>query len=118
MEWYLKVLKNWNNFDGRAARTEFWMFVLINFVVSLILSALGQKISIFGILSILYSLFVLIPAIAVGVRRLHDIGKSGWWYLIVFVPFLGALVLLYFFILDSQEGENEYGPNPKEIEMQ
>ncbi len=68
-----------------------------------------------GVLSPLYSLALLIPSIAVAIRRLHDVGKSGWWLLLGFVPLVG-LVLLYFMVQDSQPGGNEYGPNPKVAE--
>jgi uncharacterized membrane protein YhaH (DUF805 family) len=67
-----------------------------------------------GLLSGIFILVHLLPAIGVAVRRLHDIGKSGWWYLLVFIPFIGAIVLLVFFVMDSKE-ENLYGPNPKSV---
>ncbi|ELR64794.1 Hypothetical protein C942_01882 [Photobacterium marinum] len=67
-----------------------------------------------GAIGAVYSLIVLVPAIAVGVRRLHDTGRTGWWMLIGLIPLIGFLVLLYFFVLDSNPGSNEYGPNPKE----
>jgi uncharacterized membrane protein YhaH (DUF805 family) len=115
MEWYLKVLKeNYADFNGRARRTEFWMFALINFVVAIVLGSIGYIIGT-SILSTIYSLAVIVPGIAVSVRRLHDIGKSGWWWLIVFVPIIGGIVLIVFAVMDSQPGDNEYGANPKGV---
>ena len=106
MNWYLEVLKKYAVFDGRARRTEFWLFVLFNGIIGFILSFVS-------ILEILYMLAVFIPSLAVGARRLHDTGRSGWWMLISFVPLIGAIVLLVFFVQDSQECDNQYGPNPK-----
>ena len=95
-------------FEGRARRSEYWYFCLFGFVVGLVLGWIP-------VVGMLISLAFLLPSISVGVRRLHDVGKSGWWYLLVFVP-IANLVLIYFYILDSQAGTNEYGPNPKGIE--
>ncbi len=108
MKWYLEVLRQYAVFTGRARRQEYWMFVLINMIISVALSVLS-----FGILETLYALAVFIPSMAVSVRRLHDTGRSGWWLLVGLVPFIGILVLIYFFVLDSQPGSNQYGPNPK-----
>jgi uncharacterized membrane protein YhaH (DUF805 family) len=118
MEWYLKVLKQYADFGGRARRKEYWMFVLFNVIIIVLLAAIDAALGTDGILMILYSLAVLIPSIAVAVRRLHDTGRSGWWVLIDFVPLLiGSIWLLVLMVLDSQPGENQYGPNPKEISM-
>lgn len=114
MEAVQSVFSNYANFNGRARRSEYWWFCLANFVIALILSTLGRKISLFGFVSGLYSLAVLIPAIAVGVRRLHDIGKSGWWLFISLVPVIGSIILIVSMAKDSEPGENQYGPNPKE----
>lgn len=109
MNWYLKVIKQYADFKGRARRKEYWMFVLINGLISFALGFLDGIIGLaqkgFGI-STLYNLVVLIPAIAVAVRRAHDVGKSGWFMLI---PFYN----LYLAVSEGDEGENEYGPNPK-----
>lgn len=115
MEWYLKVLKNYANFNGRARRKEFWMFILINFLIStglqIILGMISPELML--IVVGLYSLGVLIPSIAVGVRRLHDINKSGWWYFIGLVPLIGGIWLLVLFATEGTSGENEYGHDPK-----
>jgi uncharacterized membrane protein YhaH (DUF805 family) len=120
MSWYLEVLKNYAVFSGRARRTEFWMFILVNILVTMLLafvdSSLGMTVSYgVGTLSSLYGLAVLIPSIAVAVRRLHDTGRSGWWWLISLVPFIGIIVLLVFAAQDSQPSNNKYGVNPKGI---
>ncbi|MGE0487138.1 MAG: DUF805 domain-containing protein [Gammaproteobacteria bacterium] len=121
MNWYIEVLKKYAVFSGRARRKEYWFFVLFNIIVSVVLSVIDGVTGTLdteggvGLLSGLYTLAVIVPSIAVGIRRLHDIGRSGWWLLIVLVPLIGALVLLFFAVQDSQPGSNEYGPNPKEV---
>ena len=119
MNWYLTVLKKYAVFSGRARRKEYWFFVLFNVIIAIVLSVIDGVAGTmsadtgFGLLSGLYSLAVLIPGIAVAVRRLHDRGRSGWWLLIAFIPLIGAIVLLVFFVQDSEAGDNDYGPNPK-----
>ncbi|WP_410769939.1 DUF805 domain-containing protein [Fontibacillus sp. BL9] len=113
MEWYLKVLQNYVGFQGRARRKEYWMFVLFNFIISFVLGFISGLLNLPNVLGYLYALAVLIPSIALVFRRLHDTGKSGWWALISFVPVAGAIILLVFMCLDSDEGTNQYGPNPK-----
>ena len=110
---YVDVLKNYVNFQGRARRREYWFFVLANIIVSAVIGLIGSIIKL-PILTSIYSLAVLVPSLAVAVRRLHDIGKSGLWFLLVFVPLVGAIVLLVFFCQDGEVGTNSYGPNPKE----
>ncbi len=119
MHWYITVLKKYAVFSGRARRKEFWFFVLFNLLVSLVLgifdgllgtARVGDDV---GLLGAVYGLVVLVPGIAVMVRRLHDIGRTGWWVLIGFVPLVGTIVLIVFAVLDSQPGSNAYGPNPK-----
>lgn len=119
MNWYLEVLQKYAVFSGRARRKEYWFFVLFNIIISIVLSIVDGMIGSFnseggiGLLSGIYSLAVLIPGIAVSVRRLHDTNRSGWWLLISLIPLIGAIVLLVFMVQDSQEGDNQYGPNPK-----
>ena len=113
MNWYLTVIKeHYADFKGRARRKEFWMFMLINWVISMVLAIIGGLIH-FTLLGSIYSLAVLVPTLGVGVRRLHDMGKSGWWYLICLVPVLGAIYLIYLWCQDSQAEANEWGANPK-----
>lgn len=121
MNWYLKVLKNYAVFRGRARRKEYWYFILFNFIISLALLAVDYGLGFFdpetGLspLEGIYSLAVLLPALAVSVRRLHDTEHSGWWLLIGFIPIVGALVLLVFFVQDGTPGDNRFGPNPKGV---
>ena len=95
------------------------MFILINLIISVVLVIIDSLIGTvirqagFGLLQGLYDLAVLIPSIAVTVRRLHDTGRTGWWILIGLIPVIGGIVLLIFMLLDSEPGENQYGPNPK-----
>jgi len=120
MNWYLDVLKNkYAMFNGRARRKEYWFFVLFNILASIALGivdgitgTLNDEMGV-GLLGGIYWLAVLIPAIAVAVRRLHDTGRTGWWLLLCLIPVIGGLVLLIFMVFDSEPGDNQYGPNPK-----
>lgn len=105
MNYYIKVLQNYANFNGRARRSEYWYFVLFNIIISIVLGFIAGAIG-FELLGSLYSLAVLIPSIAVGVRRMHDVGKSGWF---IIIPIYNLILAC----TDSQAGDNEYGPNPK-----
>lgn len=112
-KWFMTaVMNHYADFNGRARRKEYWRFVLIQFVVSIVLSIIDSIIGI-QILSGIWGLALLCPGVAVGIRRLHDIGKSGWWMLVALVPLLGAIYLIYLLVQDSQPGDNQYGPNPK-----
>lgn len=113
MNYYLDVLKKYAVFGGRAARKEYWMFVLFNVIVSLVFFFLDTVLEL-GFLNPIYSLAVLLPALAVAVRRMHDIGRSGWWVLICLVPVVGTVILIVWLATDSQPGQNLYGANPKE----
>ena len=119
MNWYIAVLKKYAVFTGRARRSEYWFFILFNVIISLVLGfidgflGLGDPEAGVGLLSVIYGLAVLIPSIAVGVRRLHDTDRSGWWLLISLIPLIGGIVLLVFIVLDGTPGENRFGPNPK-----
>lgn len=108
----VNVYTNYFGFTGRAARSEFWYFVLFTLIASVVLSIVDSAIFGIGVLGGLFSLASLIPGIAVSIRRMHDIGKPGWWILIGLIPLIGALVLIYFYVQPSQAGANEYGPNP------
>lgn len=126
MNWYLKCLKQYIDFWGRARRKEYWMFTLWNVVIIMFLAALeaiGTEIGsdsfvsyIPMVLYLLYGLFILIPSFTVSVRRLHDIGKSGWWILIGLIPVIGSIILLVWYCTEGQRCENEWGPDPKEGE--
>lgn len=141
MNYYLDVLRKYAVFGGRARRREYWFFALFNLIASAVLglldnllgtpmipladfalplgmtgpgsAAVPEDVFTIGLLSLLYGLAVFIPGLAVTVRRLHDVGRSGWWLLLAFVPVVGGIVLFVFTLIDSQPGENRYGPNPK-----
>ena len=107
MKWFIKCLKQYADFKGRARRKEYWMFVLFNFIISFVIGLLGS------VLSWIYTAAVFIPSLAVCVRRLHDIGKSGWWVLISLIPIIGWIWLIVLYVQDSQPGTNDWGANPK-----
>jgi len=107
----VSVLSKYVDFSGRARRSEYWYFTLAYAIVSIIVGIIA-KVTGLNILSTILSLAVLLPSLAVGARRLHDIGKSGWWLLINLTG-IGAIVLLIWAVTDSQAGSNQYGPNPK-----
>ena len=119
MNWYLKVLKQFADFNGRARRKEYWMFVLFNLIFAIVAmmldGGLGTNIAPmpYGYIYIAYALATLIPGIAVGVRRLHDVGKCGWFMLIALIPLIGGIWLLVLFCTDGVRGDNQYGPDPK-----
>ncbi|HOO24863.1 MAG TPA: DUF805 domain-containing protein [Paludibacteraceae bacterium] len=121
MNWYLKVLKQYADFSGRARRKEYWMFVLFNMIFAIVAMILDNVLGIamegigYGPLYGLYALAMLIPGLAVAVRRLHDVGKSGWMILIALIPLIGLIWLLVLMVTDSNAGENQYGQNPKEV---
>lgn len=121
MNWYLEVLKKYAVFSGRARRSEYWYFALFNFIISIVLTVFDIAAGSFsqetemGLIGGIYTLAMLIPSIAVSVRRLHDTGRSGWWLLIGLIPLIGVIVLLVFAVQDSKPGQNQYGENPKEV---
>lgn len=121
MKWFIKVLKQYADFKGRARRKEYWMFVLFYSIFLIITSILDITLGIgfgdtgTGPITLLFYLAILIPGLAVTVRRLHDVGKSGWMILINFIPIIGGIWLLVLLLTNSNQGENKYGANPKEI---
>lgn len=129
MHWYIDVLRNYVGFSGRARRKEYWMFTLINVIITTILyyimmgtmtppnelgegGSLGIGFYLYG----LYTLAVMLPSLAVCVRRLHDTDRSGWWILLGIIPVIGAIVLLVFLCLEGTVGDNRFGSDPKEME--
>ncbi|KUF11330.1 hypothetical protein AVJ23_09490 [Pseudoponticoccus marisrubri] len=101
---------NYINFEGRSNRGEYWKAVLCLIGVSILLSLIDAMLfSNMQLLSSLFSLATLVPGIAIGVRRLHDIGKSGWWYLLILVPVIGVIVLIVWFAKTPEPGPNQYG---------
>ena len=125
MDWYILVLKKYADFNGRARRKEYWMFALFNCLIAFAVTGtffgasalLGEKSDLAAMAMIplfLYCFAMLIPSLAVTVRRLHDTGRSGWWYLISFVPFVGGIILFVFTVFDGDPRPNLYGPDPKD----
>ncbi len=119
MNWYIEVLKKYAVFNGRARRKEYWYFYLFYMLIYIALIIIDVVAGVFsaeaeiGLLSGIYTIALLIPGIAVGVRRLHDTNRSGWWLLIGLIPIIGAILLIVFLASDSKPEENQYGPNPK-----
>ena len=119
MNWYLQALKKYTVFSGRARRKEYWFFFLFNILFSIAAAIIDNATGTFdpstgmGMFGALYTLAILIPSLAVTVRRLHDTGRSGWWLLVVLIPMLGGIVLFVFMLLDSSPEDNQYGANPK-----
>lgn len=124
MNWYLKVVRdNYANFEGRARRQEYWMFTLINVLIFFVLAFVSGLLADSGDASVIpiiiigvYFLAILVPSIAVTVRRLHDTGKSGWYYLLSFIPYIGGIIMLVFTVQNGDVGLNQYGPDPKNPE--
>ena len=118
MNIYLKVLRQYADFAGRARRREYWTFILIHIVIGMVLGAIDGLISYLlefpaPILSSLYFLGTLVPSLAALVRRLHDSGRSGWWFLVNFIPGIGGIILIVLLFMESEPGRNNWGPNPK-----
>ncbi|MFM4842238.1 DUF805 domain-containing protein [Aeromonas veronii] len=114
MNWYISVFKQYAVFSGRARHTEYWMFVLCNVIVMLLLGMVDKLIG--GdneLISSIYSLAVLLPSLAVAARRLHDTDRSAWWLLLGLIPIIGTLVLIYFMVCNGQQGPNRFGDDPK-----
>ncbi|MEO6155645.1 MAG: DUF805 domain-containing protein [Thermomonas sp.] len=119
MEWYLKVLKNYVGFSGRARRKEYWMFTLFNIIAAVIAMILDNVLGLnfqgmgYGPIYALYGLAVLLPGLAVSIRRLHDTDRSGWWLLLGLIPLIGAIILIVWLATDGTAGDNRFGSNPK-----
>ena len=120
MEWMLMPLKRYADFSGRSRRKEYWMFVLFMIIAAVVLSLIegmlgmsGMVGGIYGPLTTLFILAIIIPSLAVQVRRFHDQGKSGWMVLLGFIPLIGGIIVLVFMCLEGDRGDNEYGPDPK-----
>lgn len=117
MNWFLQALKKYAVFSGRARRKEYWFFVLFYLLIAIPLTIVdamvfGMSESGIGILSAIFMLGMLIPSIAVAIRRLHDTNRSGWWVLVSLIPFVGPFILLYFMIKAGDSGSNNYGDDP------
>ncbi|MEE0889497.1 MAG: DUF805 domain-containing protein [Bacteroidales bacterium] len=122
MKWFIKCIKQYADFKGRARRKEYWMFTLFYLLFLLPLAllvgieiGLEIEVPIFTILFVLFIFALIVPTYAVTARRLHDTGRSGWWILINFIPYIGGIWLFVLTCLDSKPGTNKWGDNPKEI---
>jgi uncharacterized membrane protein YhaH (DUF805 family) len=125
MEWYLLAWKRFGEFTGRSRRKEYWSFQLIFLLIYVPLYVVGLALRenqggigmlVMG-LCVVWSLACFVPSLSCAVRRLHDIGKSGWWLLISLVPLVGGIILIVFLATDSEPGPNKYGPSPKLLEQ-
>lgn len=119
MNWFLVVMKKYVVFSGRAHRREYWTFALVAcsiaialFVVDIVTGTYDREAGL-GLATGIFLFATLLPSIAVGVRRLHDTGKSGWWWLISLIPLVGAFILLILCAQPGELGDNQYGPDPK-----
>ena len=111
---YIEVLKKYAVFEGRASRREFWLWLLIHFVITLAIAALSWTVAdFFSVAAFVYGLATIVPHLAVGARRLHDHNKSGWLQLIVLVPLIGWIIVLILMVLPGDDGENKHGPKPQ-----
>jgi uncharacterized membrane protein YhaH (DUF805 family) len=122
MKWYFQSFKKYFDFKGRARRKEYWYFIIFSIIIGVVVRYIDIYINTAGsdadgALTAFYITAVLIPGWAVSVRRLHDTGSSGWWLLFLFILFIGPPILLVMMALDSEQGRNKYGPNPKEKEI-
>jgi uncharacterized membrane protein YhaH (DUF805 family) len=119
MNWYLEALKKYAVFSGRARRKEYWFFYLFNMIFGIVAMILDNVFGIaiedlgYGPIYLLYGLAVFLPGLGVLVRRLHDVGKSGWFFFVVLIPIAGTIWLLVLLCRDSMSAENQYGSNPK-----
>lgn len=120
MKWYLKVLKQYADFNGRARRTEYWMYLLFNLIFAVIAAVLDNILGLkftpeipYGYLYLLYALVTFLPGLAVSVRRLHDVDKSGWFLFISLIPIIGGIWLLVLYVTEGTQGRNQYGDDPK-----
>jgi uncharacterized membrane protein YhaH (DUF805 family) len=114
MSWFIEALKKYAVFSGRARRKEYWMYTLFVSIIYIVLAIVAVAAKQPLIAAVFY-LAIILPSLAVTVRRLHDTGRTGWWVLIGIVPLVGAVVMLVFLCSDSESGQNKYGPNPKEV---
>ena len=110
--WKVVVLQRYAQFVGRASRAEYWWFFLANLIVLAVLGILSRVSTVFAILYVIYGLAVLIPGIAVAVRRLHDTNRSGWWLLLWFIPIVGFIIVIVFLATQGDPAPNRYGVPP------
>ena len=115
MNWFIDVVKKYAVFNGRARRKEYWMYVLFYILIYVGLFIIESLVGSPGILVLILGLGLLVPSIAVTIRRLHDTDRSGWWMLLAFIPIIGAIWLFVLMILGGTRGPNRFGPDPVEV---
>lgn len=115
--YYLEAFQKYADFDGRTRRKEFWWFFLFNIIAMMIVKIVDNSMDGLEVLGKIYFLAVLIPTIAISIRRLHDTNHSGWWILINFIPVVGNIIFLVFLLTDSYPTKNQYGENPKKLKQ-
>ncbi|OCG49727.1 hypothetical protein A9G35_11370 [Gilliamella sp. Choc5-1] len=115
MNWFIDCItkKNYANFNGRARRKEYWMFILFYIILAFITIIIDKMIGSPLVITAILVSALFLPSLAVTVRRLHDTSKSGWWVLLQFIPYIGGIIILVFCVMDSTPGSNQYGENPK-----
>lgn len=118
MDWFLLALKKYATFSGRSRRKEYWMFTLFYIIFAIGVAILDAILGSPGVLGAILALGLFLPSLSVAVRRLHDTGRSGWWFLIAFLPIIGFFVLLYFMVQEGHAGDNAYGANPKMADVE
>ncbi len=121
MDWYIKALRNYIGFGGRARRKEYWMFILVNLVLSVVLGILDNMLGLHiskdkGVLTTVYGVFIFLPYWAVQFRRLHDTDRSAWWLLLLLIPIVGWLIILAFNCQNGTPGANKFGSDPKAMD--
>lgn len=114
MNWYLQAFREYFNFKGRSTRTAYWMFTLFNLLAIIAMAVVGMQLQT-AVPVTAYVLLTVIPAMAVCIRRLHDMGNSAWWVLLGFIPYLGGIILLLLMVQPSAPGSNQWGPNPSTL---
>ena len=112
MEFFIRAYKNYANFNGRDTRQQYWMFYLFYMIAYIVLSVIDGIIGTGGLLGGIFALATFIPSIAIATRRLHDVGKSGWWQLIILIPLVGVIVLIVFLAKQGVMNDNQFGNNP------
>ncbi|MCT4701978.1 DUF805 domain-containing protein [Enterobacteriaceae bacterium H20N1] len=121
MDWYIKALRNYIGFGGRARRKEYWMFILVNLILTGVLSILDKMSGLRiaedeGALTTIYGVLIFLPYWAVQFRRLHDTDRSAWWLLLLLIPVVGWLIVLAFNCQNGTPGENKFGSDPKMLD--
>lgn len=107
------LIERYADFQGRAPRSEYWWFVVFNILMSIVIALVGAVTQTLGnVLDVIVTLALIVPNLAVSVRRLHDTDRSGWWFLLVLVPLLGTIVLIVWFVMRGTDGDNRFGPDP------